>query len=160
MGEILTPEALAFRRKNRPRIPTTTRAKLLAKRVDRQQEIDNGIMPDFSRPPNPSAIDKSWRVASIPADLQDRRTEILPGQSDRKMVIQRPFNSGAKVFMADFEDATLAHLGKSSCEGPGQSPRRRPPHHSFSNPDGKQYRLKRKKPPTLPRPARAVGICR
>src|SRR5450759_4990734 len=103
MAEILTPEALAFVEKL-VREFEPTRAKLLARRVERQKEIDDGALPDFLAATKSIREDKSWRVASIPADLQDRRTEIT-GPVDRKMVINA-LNSGAKVFMADFEDAT------------------------------------------------------
>src|SRR6201995_5026954 len=103
MSEILTPEALAFVEKL-ARAFQRTRAALLEKRVERQKEIDNGLMPDFPESTKSIREDKSWRVASIPADLQDRRTEIT-GPVYRKMVINA-LNSGAKVFMADFEDAT------------------------------------------------------
>src|ERR1700758_3826683 len=102
-GEILTPQALAFVEKL-VREFQPTREKLLAKRVERQKEIDSGWMPDFPEPTKKIREDKSWRVASIPADLRDRRTEIT-GPVDRKMVINA-LNSGAKVFMADFEDST------------------------------------------------------
>ena len=103
MAEILTPEALAFVEKL-CREFEPTRAQWLARRVGRQREIDHGALPDFPAETKHIRDDKSWRVASIPADLQDRRTEIT-GPVDRKMVINA-LNSGAKVFMADFEDAT------------------------------------------------------
>lgn len=107
-AEILTPEACTFVagivRKFGPR-----RLELLARRVVRQKELDAGRLPDF--PPESAHIrnDPSWRVAPAPADLQDRRTEIT-GPVDRKMVINA-LNSGAKVFMADFEDATTPTWG-------------------------------------------------
>ncbi|MEL7063713.1 MAG: malate synthase A, partial [Bacteroidota bacterium] len=99
--EILTPEALAFlvalqRRFNDQRIS------LLQNRMIRQKEIDAGQKPDFL--PYTKAIrEGDWTVASIPADLQDRRVEIT-GPVDRKMIINA-LNSGANVFMADFEDS-------------------------------------------------------
>src|SRR6185295_17376182 len=100
--EMLTAEALDFvARLAREFEPT--HQKLLARRVERQKEIDGGAMPDFLAATKPIRDDKSWKVASIPTDLQDRRTEIT-GPVDRKMVINA-LNSGAKVFMADFEDA-------------------------------------------------------
>ena len=78
------------------------RRELLARRVERQREIDNGELPDFL--PETAEIRASdWTVAPIPADLQDRRVEIT-GPVDRKMIINA-LNSGASVFMADFEDA-------------------------------------------------------
>ena len=62
-----------------------------------------GQLPDFL-PETKSVRDGDWKVAPIPADLLDRRVEIT-GPVDRKMIINA-LNSGAKVFMADFEDAT------------------------------------------------------
>src|SRR5450432_4453001 len=137
MAEILTPEALAFVEKL-VREFEPTRAKLLTRRVERQKEIDNGALPDFLAATKSIRDDKSWRVASIPADLQDRRTEIT-GPVDRKMVINA-LNSGAKVFMADFEYST-SPTWKNLIEG--QANRRDAVRRtiSFSNPDGKQYKL-------------------
>src|SRR5271169_355145 len=101
-AEILTPEACAFLaglfRSFEPR-----RAELLRSRAARQVELDAGVLPDFL-PATQSVRDGAWKVAPAPADLLDRRTEIT-GPVDRKMVINA-LNSGAKVFMADFEDAT------------------------------------------------------
>jgi malate synthase len=101
--QLLTPAALEFiaklAREFQPR-----REGLLRRREERQHEIDGGSFPDFL--PSTQAIrdDHTWKVAAIPNDLQDRRTEIT-GPVDRKMIINA-LNSGAKVFMADFEDAT------------------------------------------------------
>src|SRR5205085_10041064 len=80
-----------------------TRKRLLKLREERQKRFDAGEMPDFL-PETKHIRDGDWTVAPIPADLMDRRTEIT-GPVDRKMVINA-LNSGAKVFMADFEDAT------------------------------------------------------
>ena len=78
------------------------RAELLARRAQRQGEFDAGELPDFL--PETRAIrDGDWTCAPIPADIVDRRVEIT-GPVDRKMVINA-LNSGANVFMADFEDA-------------------------------------------------------
>ena len=137
MPEILTPEALAFVEKL-AREFQPTRAKLLARRVERQQEIDAGALPDFLSATSAIREDKSWRVASIPSDLQDRRTEIT-GPVDRKMVINA-LNSGAKVFMADFEDAT-SPTWKNLMEGQANLRDAVRRTISFSNPDGKQYKL-------------------
>lgn len=78
------------------------RKKLLAERQKRQQAFDRGELPDFL-PETEHIRHSEWKVAPIPADLQDRRVEIT-GPVDRKMIINA-LNSGAKVFMADFEDA-------------------------------------------------------
>lgn len=99
--EILTPEAVAFVAKL-ARTFTPTRDALLRCRAERQADIDAGSLPDFL-PETAHIRSGEWRVAPCPADLQDRRVEIT-GPTDRKMVINA-LNSGAKVFMADFEDA-------------------------------------------------------
>ena len=100
-AEVLTPEALRFVAML-ARCFTPVRDELLAKRVERQAAIDAGQMPDFL--PETKAIrEGDWKVAAVPTDLADRRVEIT-GPVDRKMVINA-LNSGAKVYMADFEDA-------------------------------------------------------
>jgi malate synthase len=78
------------------------RLELLEAREKRQLEIDKGILPDFL-PETKEIRESDWVAAPIPADLQDRRVEIT-GPVDRKMVINA-LNSGAKMFMADFEDS-------------------------------------------------------
>ncbi len=84
------------------------RRELLSMRTLRQARFDAGEAPDFlAETAHIRAGD--WRVAPIPADLQDRRVEIT-GPVDRKMIINA-LNSGAKVFMADFEDATSPTWG-------------------------------------------------
>ena len=101
MSEILTPEALAFLGELHTRFEPRRQERLTARRA-RQAQFDAGALPDFL--PDTQAIrDGDWRVAAIPADLKDRRVEIT-GPVDRKMIINA-LNSGAKVFMADFEDA-------------------------------------------------------
>jgi malate synthase len=99
---VLTAPALAFIAGLHRKFETARRARL-AERNERQRAYDSGALPDFS--PGTQAIrDADWKVGPIPADLQDRRVEIT-GPPDRKMIINA-LNSGAKVFMADFEDAT------------------------------------------------------
>jgi malate synthase len=101
-AEILTPEAITFivrlQRAHNPR-----RKELLAARATRQAAIDAGHKPDFL-PETLTVRESEWTVAPLPADLLDRRVEIT-GPVDRKMIINA-LNSGAKVFMADFEDST------------------------------------------------------
>lgn len=98
---ILTPPALAFVAQLEQTFGARRR-ELLQKRALRQAEIDARHWPDFL--PETKAIrQEAWQVAPIPADLQDRRVEIT-GPVDRKMVINA-LNSGANVFMADFEDS-------------------------------------------------------
>ncbi|MEP3276960.1 MAG: malate synthase A [Stappiaceae bacterium] len=80
-----------------------TRKRLLKLREERQAAFDNGVLPDFL-PETAHIRSSEWKVASIPADLLDRRVEIT-GPVDRKMIINA-LNCGAKVFMTDFEDAS------------------------------------------------------
>jgi malate synthase len=100
--EILSPDAVAFVA-TLHRAFNTRREHLLARRNERQAELDVGERPDFPAATSGVRDDDSWRVAEAPADLLDRRVEIT-GPTDRKMMINA-LNSGAKVFMADFEDA-------------------------------------------------------
>ncbi len=100
--EVLSEVALAFVAELHERFDGRRRA-LLGDRVARQQRFDAGELPDF--PEETRTIrEADWTVAPIPADLADRRVEIT-GPTNAKMVINA-LNSGAKVFMADFEDAT------------------------------------------------------
>lgn len=98
---VLTPEALAFVEDLHRRFEPRRRA-LLDARAERQRTFDAGALPDF-RDDGADVRAGDWRVAPTPADLQDRRVEIT-GPLDRKMMINA-LNSGAKVFMADAEDA-------------------------------------------------------
>ncbi len=99
--EILTPEALAFVA-DLNRHFNGRRLELLQARQDRQTCLDGGDLPDFL-PETASIRNSEWSVAPLPPDLIDRRVEIT-GPVDRKMIINA-LNSGAKVFMADFEDS-------------------------------------------------------
>ena len=99
---VLTPEALALvgalHGEFRDR-----REELLLARAARQKRIEAGELPDFLTSTQ-SVREGDWRVAPVPADLRDRRVEITGPAGDRKMVINA-FNSGARIYMADFEDA-------------------------------------------------------
>ncbi|MET9373912.1 malate synthase A [Streptomyces sp. NPDC002992] len=101
--EVLTDAALAFVAELHRRF-TPRRDELLARRAERRAEIARTSTLDFL--PETAAIraDDSWRVAPAPAALNDRRVEIT-GPTDRKMTINA-LNSGAKVWLADFEDAS------------------------------------------------------
>jgi malate synthase len=99
---ILTPEALAFAA-DLERTFGAERRRLLARRAEVQARLDCGWKPDFL-PETRDVRESDWEVAEVPRDLLDRRIEIT-GPTDRKMVINA-LNSGANVFMADFEDAT------------------------------------------------------
>ena len=99
--EVLTPAALNFVAELHRHF-NPERERLLADRRQRQARIDAGEMPDFL--PNPiESRDPNWRVASAPPDFDDRRVEIT-GPAEPKMLINA-LNSGASVFMADFEDS-------------------------------------------------------
>ena len=99
---LLTPDALAFLAGLHRRFEGERQARLAA-RTARQAEFDRGTLPDF-RADTAAVRAGEWRVAPIPAALQDRRVEIT-GPVDPKMVINA-LNSGANCYMADFEDAT------------------------------------------------------
>lgn len=100
-SQILTPEALGFVA-GLQREFGARRTALLTRRHERQHEFDAGKLPDFLVETAAVRV-ADWRVAPIPAELQDRRVEIT-GPVERKMVINA-LNSGANVFMADFEDS-------------------------------------------------------
>lgn len=102
MEEILTPEALEFIEKLHTRFDKR-RIELLEKRQVRQQELDSGKKLDFL-PETKNIREGDWKIAPLPEDMQDRRVEIT-GPTNRKMLINA-LNSGAKMFMADLEDAT------------------------------------------------------
>ena len=101
-AEVLTPEAVAFV-VGLQRTFNEQRKELLADRVERQKRLDAGELPDFLKATK-GIRESEWTVAPLPQDLLDRRVEIT-GPVDRKMIINA-LNSGAKVFMADFEDST------------------------------------------------------
>ena len=100
--EVLSEGALDFLAELHERFDSRRRD-LLARREERQAQFDSGELPDF--PEDTREIrDAQWKVGAIPRDLLDRRVEIT-GPTNAKMLINA-LNSGAKVFMADFEDAT------------------------------------------------------
>jgi malate synthase len=133
---ILTADALRFVAGLARRFETT-RQDLLRRRVVRQQEIVDGRMPDFL-PETAAVREANWKVAPIPGDLRDRRVEIT-GPVDRKIIINA-LNSGASVFMADFEDSN-SPTWQNNIEGQlnlRDTVRREI---GFTSPEGKQYRL-------------------
>jgi malate synthase len=136
-SEILVPEALKLVAKLH-RTFNGRRKELLERRNRRQADLDNGKTPDFL-PETAQIRADNWRVAPIPKDITDRRVEIT-GPTDRKMVINA-LNSGAKVFMADFEDAN-APTWHNMVDGQinlRDAVRRTI---EFQSPEGKAYRLK------------------
>ena len=100
-AQILTPEALDFVAKLERNF-RARRLECLQQRQERQARLDGGEALDFL-PETKHIREGNWKCAPIPADIRDRRVEIT-GPTDRKMVINA-LNSGAKIFMADFEDA-------------------------------------------------------
>ncbi|SET75321.1 malate synthase [Salinibacillus kushneri] len=100
--EILTAGTLVFLQQLERKFGKR-RQELLQNREERQKKFDAGEMPDFL-PETKNIRESDWKISPIPEEIQDRRVEIT-GPVDRKMVINA-LNSGAKVFMACFEDAT------------------------------------------------------
>ena len=135
--EILTPEALAFVAELQREFGAR-RDELLARRRERRDEIARTHRLDFL--PGTQAIrDGSWQVAPAPPDLVDRRVEIT-GPTEPKMAINA-LNSGAKVWLADLEDANTPHWenvvgGQLTLH---DAVRRRL---SFTSPEGREYRLR------------------
>jgi malate synthase len=146
-GHILTPDALDFvatlQREFGP-----TRQALLARRADRQAEFSAGALPDFL-PETADVRGSDWTVGPIPADLTDRRVEIT-GPTERKMLINA-LNSGAKVFMADFEDAN-APTWDNMFGGQANLIDAIERTISFESPEGRQYRLNDEVAVLMPRP--------
>jgi malate synthase len=146
--EILSAEALAFiagvhRRFNKRRL------ELLARREQRQKQFDAGKLPDFLAETK-SIREGEWTVAKIPAELLDRRVEIT-GPVDRKMIVNA-LNSGAKVFMADFEDAT-SPVFVNMVEGQANLKDRWAGKIDFTDPvSGKAYALKKETAVLMVRP--------
>jgi len=146
-SEILTPEALAFLAKLQRNF-NSRREELLQRRAVRQKEIDNGKMPDFL-PETKSIREAEWTVAPIPKDLEDRRVEIT-GPVDRKMIINA-LNSGANVYMADFEDSN-SPTWQNNIEGQFNLRDAVRGTISYASPEGKSYKLGPKLATLLVRP--------
>jgi malate synthase len=120
----------------------------LASRAQRQAGFNAGKLPDFL--PETKAIrDNDWKVAPVPQDLQDRRVEIT-GPTDRKMVINA-LNSGANVFMADFEDSNTP-TWQNMIEGQFNLRDAVSGMIEFVSPEGKAYRLNERRATLLVRP--------
>src|ERR1700736_6213082 len=144
---ILTPEARAFLLKLGAAFEPRRR-ELLARRRTVQQDIDNGKLPDFL--PETAGIRQSdWKVAPAPPDLRDRRVEIT-GPVDRKMIINA-LNSGARGFMADFEDS-LSPTWSNVADGQVNLIDAIEGTIEFTGPDGRKYRLGEETATLLVRP--------
>lgn len=133
---ILTPAALAFVGSLHTEFDRRRR-ELLDRRAARQADIDAGRLPDFL-PETRHIREGDWRIAPLPADLQDRRVEIT-GPVDRKMVINA-LNSGARTYMADFEDSH-APTWTNTLEGQVNLRDAVRREIAFAGPEGKPYRL-------------------
>src|SRR6202030_428588 len=146
-SEILTPEALAFVAKLQRQFGAR-RKQYIERRQERQRGLDQGQGLDFL-PETKQIRDGDWKCAPIPSDIQDRRVEIT-GPTDRKMVINA-LNSGAKIFMADFEDAN-SPTWRNMVEGQinlRDAIRRKI---TFRSPEGKEYKLNEQTAVLLVRP--------
>ncbi len=146
-GEVLTTQALGFLGRLQREF-AGRREELLRLRAERQRRLDGGEVPQFLVTTS-SVRDSEWHVAKAPKDLLDRRVEIT-GPTDRKMLINA-LNSGARVFMADFEDAnspTWSNLIEGQVNLIDAIERRI----DFTSPDGKRYQLNDRVATLLVRP--------
>jgi len=145
---ILTPDALEFVTHLHRSFDPVRRA-LLERRVERQAEIDAGSQLGLLADTAAIRADPRWRVAEPPPDLLDRRVEIT-GPAEPKMIINA-LNSGARAFMADFEDS-LSPTWENVIGGQaalGQAVRGTL---AFTSPEGKRYRLGERPATLLVRP--------
>jgi len=146
--EILTPQALTFLADLHRKFDAT-RKRLITARAVQQKRYDAGERPDFL-PETEGIRESDWKIAPIPADLRDRRVEIT-GPVDRKMVINA-LNSGANVYMADFEDAN-APTWANNLDGQLNLKDRWQGKLDFVDPEtGKSYRLRHKTAVLIVRP--------
>ncbi|MDQ3786211.1 MAG: malate synthase A [Actinomycetota bacterium] len=135
--EILTPDALAFLAGLHERF-ATRRDELLAARATRREEASRTGRLDFLEATR-GVRESEWRVAEAPADLRDRRVEIT-GPTERKMAINA-LNSGAKVWLADLEDANTPHW-ENVIGGQVNLADAVRKTIAFTSPEGKEYALK------------------
>lgn len=145
--DLLSQEAINFLKKLHHNF-SDKRLELLKNRELRQKKINNGVNPTFLTETK-SIRESNWQVGNTPTDLQDRRVEIT-GPVDRKMVINA-LNSEANVFMADFEDSTSptwdnVMSGQINLQDAINKTI------SFTNPDGKTYKLNEKTATLIVRP--------
>jgi len=145
---ILSPEAVRFILKLEQKFGDR-RQQLLALRQERQLKIDAGQLPDFL-PETEKIRTGDWIVAPLPADLLDRRVEITGPAGDRKMVINA-LNSGARLFMADFEDAN-SPTWDNTIQGQINMKDAVRRNISYTSPEGKQYALGEKTAVLIVRP--------
>ncbi len=144
---VLTPDALGFV-EGLERAFGSRRRELLARRIEVQQRIDAGVPLGFPEETR-DLRDGDWRVGPVPPDLEDRRVEIT-GPVERKMMINA-LNSGARVFMADFEDA-LSPTWRNLIEGQQNLRAAVDRTLALVTPEGKEYRLRPKTATLVVRP--------
>lgn len=145
---ILNPAAQNFLAKMHRRF-NPKRLSLLEQREIRQREISAGKKPDFLKETEDVRNDPHWRVAPIPQDLQTRKVEIT-GPTERKMMINA-LNSGASVFMADFEDS-LSPTWSNVMQGQINLIDAIQGSLTFTSPEGKKYSLNEKTAVLMVRP--------
>ncbi len=133
---VLTPDAVAFVVDLAKRFEGR-RQELLARRGARQQALDAGALPDFL-PETRAVRESDWRVGPIPPDLTERKVEIT-GPVDRKMIVNA-LNSGASVYMADFEDSH-APTWEATIQGQINLRDAVARTITFTSPEGKRYEL-------------------
>lgn len=138
--EILSEEALTFLTKLHRKF-NPQRLNLLKARIERQKALDRGELPYFLTETRAIKNDLAWRVAHTPKDLEKRWVEIT-GPTERKMLINA-LNSGADVFMADFEDAN-SPTWDNMVQGQINLRDAVRKTISFTNPEGKRYQLNNK----------------
>lgn len=148
LQKVLTPQAQDFLSKLHRKF-NPQRLALLNQRAERQKKLDKGENPSFL--PGTEAIrnDPQWKVAKTPEDLQKRWVEIT-GPTDKKMVINA-LNSGADVFMADFEDAN-SPTWKNMIEGQANLIDVIQGELKYTSPEGKEYKLNDKIATLMVRP--------
>jgi malate synthase len=152
-GEVLNKDVQLFLA-TLHRLFNNTRLNLLQKRIQRQNEIDNGKFPTFLIETENIRKNDAWKGPPLAPGLVDRRVEIT-GPVDRKMVINA-LNSGATQFMADFEDSCSPTWDNLLS---GQVNLRDAVNNNieFTNPNGKVYKLKEKVATLLVRPRGKKG---
>jgi len=147
-AQFLSQEALEFLAKLHRQFEAK-RQELLKKRVQRQELLNLGIFPDFLPETSLIRSDSNWKAAHVPTELQDRKVEIT-GPVDRKMIINA-LNSGAKVFMADFEDSN-APSWTNCLDGQSNLYDAIRKQIDFTAENGKSYRLNEKTAVLMVRP--------
>lgn len=146
-SKVLTPEAADFLVSLHKKFEKVRR-ELLEQRRARQRLVDSGSFPDFLTKTQ-NIRNSEWRVASAPKDLEDRRVEIT-GPVEAKMMINA-LNSGAKVFMADFEDSN-SPTWSNIIEGQQNLMAAVKRELQFKSPEGKEYKLGKELATLLVRP--------